>query len=173
MMNKWERIQTALGGESMEQVPLALWRHFHRQDRDPATLAQVSAGFAQSYDLDLVKLTPSGLYGVEDWGAEIVYPNTETNPPYLAHPAIASPAGWRSLRQVGTTATDRELEAIRLTRLELGPDWPMVMTIFSPLTLAYKLAGGSSPITYARIQMLCTLGCERSRQSPPRSPTLH
>ena len=141
MMEKWERIQAALGGESMDRVPLALWRHFHRKDRDPATLAQVSAGFARSYDLDLVKLTPSGLYGVEDWGAEIVYPNTETDPPYLAHPAVATPEGWRSLRQYGTAATDRELEAIRLTRLELGPDWPMVMTIFSPLTLAYKLAG--------------------------------
>jgi uroporphyrinogen decarboxylase len=141
MMDKWERIQSALGGESTDRVPLALWRHFHRHDRDPATLAQVSAGFAQSYDLDLVKLTPSGLYGVEDWGAEIVYPNTETDPPYLAHPAVATPEGWRRLRQYGTAATDRELEAIRLTRLELGPDWPMVMTIFSPLTLAYKLAG--------------------------------
>ncbi len=140
-MDKQERIRAALWGEPVDRVPLALWRHFHRQDRDPADLARVTADYAQRYDLDLVKLTPSGLYAVEDWGAEIIYPNTETDPPYLAYPAIADPRDWRTLRQRGTDALTRELEAIRLTRRELGPDWPMVMTIFSPLTLAYKLAG--------------------------------
>jgi uroporphyrinogen decarboxylase len=140
-MDKWERIQAALRGEPVAKVPLALWRHFHREDRDPATLARVSADFARRYDIDLVKLTPSGLYAVEDWGAEIIYPDNDTDAPYLAHPAIAKPEGWRTLRQHGTAATDRELEAIRLTRHDLGTDWPMVMTIFSPLTLAYKLAG--------------------------------
>lgn len=140
-MDKWQRIQNALRGEPADRVPLALWRHFHREDRDPATLAQATADFARRYGLDLVKLTPSGLYAVEDWGTDIVYPDTETDPPYLARPAVTEPEGWRVLRQYGTTATDRELEAIRLTRDQLGPDWPMVMTIFSPLTLAYKLAG--------------------------------
>ncbi|UCC63820.1 MAG: uroporphyrinogen decarboxylase [Anaerolineae bacterium] len=149
MMDKWERIQAALHGAPVDQAPLALWRHFHGQDRNPATLAQLTVDFARRYDLDLVKLTPSGLYAVEDWGAEIVFPagrdvnspGTETEPPYLARPAIADPEGWRMLRQRGTAALDRELEAVRLTRHELGRDWPMVMTIFSPLTLAYKLAG--------------------------------
>jgi uroporphyrinogen decarboxylase len=96
---------------------------------------------AQRYELDLVKLTPSGLYAVEDWGAEIAYPNTEIDPPYLVHPAISDPQGWRTLRQYGTLALDRELQAIRLIRQRLGRDWPIVMTVFSPLTLAYKLAG--------------------------------
>lgn len=140
-MDKHARIQSALWGDRVEPVPLALWRHFHRRDRDPATFAQVTAGFARHYDLDLVKLTPSGLYAVEDWGAEIVYPNTETDAPYLAHPAIAEAQDWRAVRQRSTAALDRELEAIRLTREQLGREWPIVMTIFSPLTLAYKLAG--------------------------------
>jgi uroporphyrinogen decarboxylase len=140
-MDKWERISSALRGEPVDQVPLALWRHFHREDRDPVTLAQISAEFARRYDLDLVKLTPSGLYAVEDWGADIVYPDTETDAPVLARPAVTKPEEWRELRQISTMALERELTAIRLTRLHLGQDWPMVMTIFSPLTLAYKLAG--------------------------------
>jgi len=140
-MEKWERIRAALWGETLERVPLALWRHFHREDRDAATLANVSAEFARRYDIDLVKLTPSGLYAVEDWGAEIVYPDSETEPPYLARPAVVEPGEWQELHQRGTTAVDRELEMIRLTRDQLGRDWPMVMTVFSPLTLAYKLVG--------------------------------
>jgi uroporphyrinogen decarboxylase len=140
-MKKYERVQAALRSEPVDRVPLALWRHFHREDRDPAALAHATADFARRYDLDLVKLTPSGLYAVEDWGAEIVYPDTETDPPYLACPAVVEAQSWRVLRQRGQVALDRELEAIRLTRRQLGWDWPLVMTVFSPLTLAYKLAG--------------------------------
>lgn len=140
-MDRHERIRAAVLGEPVDQVPLALWRHFHREDRDPGTLAQATSRFARRYDLDLVKLTPSGLYAVEDWGAEIVYPGTRADPPYLARPAVTGPQDWLTLRQRGTAALDRELAMIRLTRGELGPEWPMVMTIFSPLTLAYKLAG--------------------------------
>lgn len=140
-MDKSERIQTALRGEAVDRTPLALWRHFHQEDRDSSTLAQATADFAKSYDLDLVKLTPSGLYGVEDWGADIVYPNTISDPPFLASPAVTDAGEWRTLRQHGTVALERELQTIRLTRQQLGTDWPMVMTIFSPLTLAYKLAG--------------------------------
>jgi uroporphyrinogen decarboxylase len=145
-MDKWERVQAALQSEETDRIPLALWRHFHREDHAPANLAQMTAQFARRYDLDLVKLTPSGLYAVEDWVAdgqrtEIIYPDTETDPPYLSRPTVSEPDGWRALRQSGTSATDRELETIRLTREHLGVDWPMVMTIFSPLTLAYKLGG--------------------------------
>jgi uroporphyrinogen decarboxylase len=150
-MDKWERIQAALRADKVDQVPLALWRHSHRRDRDPETLARATAGFAQEYDLDLVKLTPSGLYAVEDWAVrgqgregqrtEIMYPGTEIDPPYLARPTVTRPEDYRTLYQHGTAATARELEAIRLTRHLLGTEWPMVMTIFSPLTLAYKLAG--------------------------------
>jgi uroporphyrinogen decarboxylase len=140
-MEKHERIQAAMWGEPVDRLPLALWRHFHREDRDPETLARVTVDFARRYDLDLVKLTPSGLYAVEDWGADIVYPNTDVDPPYLSRPTVAEAQGWLELQQHGTSALDRELQAIRLTRQRLGRDWPMVMTIFSPLTLAYKLAG--------------------------------
>lgn len=142
-MNKQERVRAVLRGEAVDRAPLALWRHFHLQDRDPAALSQATANFARRYDLDLVKLTPSGLYAVEDWGAEIVYPGTPTDPPYLARPLIQSPDDWGHLKildcQAG--AMGRELAAIRMTRAQLGPDVPLLMTVFSPLTLAYKLAG--------------------------------
>ena len=140
-MNKNERIQAALHNEAVDQIPLALWRHFHQEDRDPATLSQATVAFAKRYELDLVKLTPSGLYAVEDWGANIVYPDTVSDPPYLASPAVTRPNDWRTSRQHSAVALERELQTIRLTRQQLGTDWPMVMTVFSPLTLAYKLAG--------------------------------
>ena len=107
-MDKFERVRAALWGNPVDPPTLSLWRHFHQRDRDPSTLAEATAAFARRYDLDLVKLTPSGLYAVEDWGAEIVYPvdqdpaspDTATQAPYLAQPAIAEARDWRTLRRI-------------------------------------------------------------------------
>ena len=143
-MDKHERVRAALGGQTVDRVPLSLWRHFHRRDRTPHDLAAASLALARTYDLDLVKLTPSGLYAVEDWAAgQITYPGTEHEPPYLRAPAVGEPAGWRRLAELAPEegALGRELETIRLVARGLGGETPFMMTIFSPLTLAYKLAG--------------------------------
>jgi uroporphyrinogen decarboxylase len=143
-LDKHQRIRAALRGDALDRVPLSLWRHFHRRDRHPHDLAAASLDLARRYDLDLVKLTPSGLYAVEDWAQRyITYPGTEHEPPYLHAPAVDGPAGWRRLaeRPPDKGALGRELETIRLVAQGLAGETPFMMTIFSPLTLAYKLAG--------------------------------
>lgn len=142
-MDKRARIQAALRGKQTDRVPLSLWRHFHREDRTADGLASATLAFARRYDLDLIKLTPSGLYAVEDWAqGHITYPGTEHDPPYLHSPAVQQPAGWERLPLLAPEAgaLGRELEAIR--QVARGSEGvPLVMTIFSPLTVAYKLAG--------------------------------
>lgn len=147
-MQKRQRLQAALRREAVDRVPLSLWRHFHRQDRTAEGLAEATLTFARDYDLDLVKLTPSGLYAVEDWAwTHIVFPGTDHDPPYLRTPAVSSSTDWRQLPLLEPTAgaLGRELEAIRLVSAGLEgvrEGTPMVMmTVFSPLTLAFKLAG--------------------------------
>ena len=143
-MDRHQRIKAALRREPVDRVPLSLWRHFHREDRVPQKLAEATLSLAREYDLDLVKLTPCGLYAVEDWaGARIVFPGTDHDAPYLPRPAVASPDGWRRLPVLdpATGALGRELEAVRLVAAGLGGETPFLMTVFSPLTLAYKLAG--------------------------------
>jgi uroporphyrinogen decarboxylase len=134
----------------VDRVPLSLWRHYHRQDRTPEGLAEATLALARRYDLDLVKLTPCGLYAVEEWAGEhIVYPGSEHEAPYLGSPAVRDAADWRRLPVIDPTAValGRELAAIRLVAAGLGGGapgcgTPFLMTLFSPLTLAYKLAGG-------------------------------
>jgi uroporphyrinogen decarboxylase len=143
-MDKGSRIQAALQGQAVDRVPLALWRHYHQEDRTPQALAQATLAMALAYDLDLVKLTPSGLYAVEDWaGSQIVYPGTAHDPPCLCGPAVAEAGEWRHLPLLDprTGALGRELEALRLVVVGLAGQAPCLMTVFSPLTLAYKLAG--------------------------------
>jgi uroporphyrinogen decarboxylase len=143
-MDKRARVEAALRRDAVDRVPLSLWRHYHRQDRTAQALADATLDLARDYDLDLVKLTPSGLYAVEDWaGDEIVYPGTEHDPPVLRHPVVAGSGDWRrlSVLQPSSGALGRELRAIRLVAGGLQDGTPLLMTVFSPLTLAYKLAG--------------------------------
>jgi uroporphyrinogen decarboxylase len=145
-VDKRERVRAALRGQPVDRVPLSLWRHFHDQDRTSQGLAQATLALARAYDLDLVKLTPGGLYSVEDWAGDCIeYPGTEHDAPCLRRPAVVDPAGWRRLSPGEPTAgaLGRELEAIRLVARDLADRTPFLMTIFSPLTLAYKLAGES------------------------------
>jgi uroporphyrinogen decarboxylase len=144
-MNKRQRIRAALNYEPVDRIPLSLWRHYHCEDRTPEGLAETTLTLARTYDLDLVKLTPCGLYAVEDWAGErIVYPNTDHDAPYLHASAVRGPAGWRRLTALEPTqgTLGRELTAIRFVTEGLAEGGtPFMMTVFSPLTLAFKLAG--------------------------------
>ncbi len=143
-MDHQSRVQAALRQEAVDRVPFSLWRHFHREDRTAQGLAAATLDLARAYDVDLVKLTPSGLYAVEDWAeAQIVYPGTDHAPPFLRAPAVARPAEWQDLPplEAHAGALARELEAIGLVVAGLAGPRPVLMTIYSPLTLAYKLAG--------------------------------
>jgi uroporphyrinogen decarboxylase len=94
--------------------------------------------------LDLIKVTPSGLYGIEDWGASIRYFNDDDTPPRLKRTVVEAPEDWRQLAALSERqgALGRELQALAAIRADLSQDdAPALMTLFSPLTLAYKLAG--------------------------------
>jgi uroporphyrinogen decarboxylase len=144
-VKKRERITAALHGKAVDRIPLSLWRHHHREDRRPQELAAVTIALARAFDVDLIKLTPSGLYAVEDWAsASIHYPDTEHGPPFLTSPAVTDTSDWRRLPRLEPAegALGRELEAVRLVKSLVSYDEiPFVMTVFSPLTLAFKLAG--------------------------------
>lgn len=142
-LSKWERIEAALRGEPVDRVPLSLWKHYHLQDRAPRRHAEVTIALHRQFDTDLIKLTPSGLYPVQDWGATIRFGRDDYTAPIVVEPVVRSPAEWAELPRldVRTGALGRELELIAHVAEGLDGTAPFMMTIFSPLTIAYKLAG--------------------------------
>jgi len=143
-MNKRERVYAALEGEPTDLVPLSLWRHFHKQDQNPTGLAAATLAFYEKYGFDLIKLTPSGLYAIEDWGAKVTLSKDDDIPPSLKRPVITKPEEWQQLTtlNINEGAYGRELEAIEMIDSRLSKnDAPFLMTVFSPLTLAYKMGG--------------------------------
>lgn len=142
-MTKAERVEAAWSGKRVDRVPISLWRHFPASDDRAETLADVLVEFHRRFDLDFVKLMPSGVYGVEDWGGRFEYrPNPNGVKTCVEH-GVREAADWFTLRPLDVTAgaLRREVRCTSLVRELLGSRVPVLQTIFSPATTARKLAG--------------------------------
>lgn len=145
-MNKTERIHAALRGEAVDRVPYGFWTHRPDIDLDPVKLAAETAAFAQRLDLDFVKSMPNGFYCVEDWGCELDFSDVARGGVgKVIRPAVSAPADWRRLAPLDLRARALARELTHLTQLIrlLGPDVPVLATVFSPLTTANKLSNGT------------------------------
>lgn len=143
-VDRRERIRSLLAGEAVRPVPHAFWRHFPADDRDPATFAAATAAFYRRYGVDLIKLMPTGMYSVVDYGVEIRPSEDELGTTLYASGPVHGPADWARLP---TASPERgmlaeQVDVVRRVRSEVGPDVPIVQTVFSPLTMAWKIAGG-------------------------------
>jgi uroporphyrinogen decarboxylase len=142
-MNKWERVEAALQQADVDRIPISLWKHYHLQDRAPGQLAEVTLALHRQFDTDLIKLTPSGLYPIQDWGATIQFGSDDDFLPLAVRPVITSAKEWETLPRldVNRGALRRELETIHRVAAGLDGNAPFMMTLFSPLNVAYKLCG--------------------------------
>jgi uroporphyrinogen decarboxylase len=144
-------VYAALDGSRIDRPPVALWRHFPQQDQRAETLADSHVAFQRAYDWDFLKITPmSGYYG-DDWGLRTSYrPNREGVRTYIDRP-IKRDTDWPKLKRLDVTTGvyGRELKALRLMRKAL-PDDLLLVTIFSPLTIARTLSGETALLRYLR-----------------------
>ena len=142
-MNHWERIEAAMKGGEVDHVPISLWRHWPVDDETAAGLAAVSIKWQRAYDFDLVKFMPTGTYSIEDWGAETVYRPNYNGTRTITKFGLTQPEAWPKLTQLEVTKgyLGIQIDALRLTAVELTNSVPILQTIFSPLTTARKLAG--------------------------------
>jgi uroporphyrinogen decarboxylase len=145
-----ERIQACLRGEVIDRPPVALWRHFPVDDQAPETLAAATLHFQQNYDFDFVKVTPASSFCVRDWGVEDEWRGDAEGTREYTKRVIRDPNDWERLAVLDPTATHlaAQLECLRLIRKELGPETPLLQTIFSPLAQAKNLAGNQTLIDH-------------------------
>ncbi len=152
MTSHRERIQACLKGEKTERIPIALWRHFPVDDQDPETLAASTLHFQQTYDFDIVKVTPASSYAVKDWGVEDQWMGDSEDSRRYTKRIIQSPADWEKLPVLDPTAPHLagQLTCLRLIRQNLSQQTPLLQTIFSPLAQAKNLAGNEMLIAHIR-----------------------
>jgi uroporphyrinogen decarboxylase len=145
-------MQSCLRGEKVDRTPVSLWRHFPVDDQTPENLAQATLQFQSLYDFDLVKVSPSSSFCLKDWGVEDAWMGDTEGTRRYTKRVIAKPQDWERLPVLEPTADhlDAQLTCLRLIRAGLGPEVPMIQTIFSPLAQAKNLAGAERLLVHLR-----------------------
>ena len=142
-MNHRERIHAALHNQPVDRVPVALWRHFPNDDLRAEGLAARVVEFQKKYDFDFVKVTPASGYPAEMYGATFIDgKNREGTRSYTKRP-VNRLDDWDLIEPLDATnpVFVRETTALKQIRQQLGPDVPVLQTIFGPLNSAHNLAG--------------------------------
>lgn len=148
-----ERVEACINGETLGRAPVALWRHFPVDDQDSRSLAEASLQFQRTYDFDLVKVTPASSFCAKDWGVEDRWTGHTEGTRQYTKQVIKDPRDWERLPLLDASAPHlaRQLDCLRLIRAGLGPDTPLLQTVFSPLAQAKNLAGGETLIAHLRL----------------------
>ncbi|HNE03708.1 MAG TPA: uroporphyrinogen decarboxylase family protein [Anaerolineales bacterium] len=138
-----ERIQACFEGEQTDRTPIALWRHFPEEDQNPETLAAATIKFQQTYDFDIVKVTPSSSFMVKDWGVDDEWQNNPEGSREYTKRAIQKPQDWETLKLLDPTAPHlaAQLQCLKLVREGIGAETPVIQTVFNPMSQAKNLAG--------------------------------
>lgn len=143
-MNHAERIQAVMEGRVPDRIPISFWRHFPLYDRSAPDLARRMLEWQEIYDLDFIKVMLERYGPLPDWGAKVHYYDPD---PFrlgeMEEPLVKTLEDWERFSVLdarkGTLA--RDIEVVRLIAEDVPTDVPIVQTVFSPFTLAYKAAG--------------------------------
>jgi uroporphyrinogen decarboxylase len=145
-------LKAALNGQKTYRPPIALWRHFPVDDQSAERLAAATLQYQRTYDFDLVKVTPASSFCLKDWGAVDEWEGNPEGTRRYTQRVIQKAEDWEKLPLLTSDAPHlaQQLACLRLIRAELGPDTPLIQTIFSPLAQAKNLVGGERLLVHLR-----------------------
>jgi uroporphyrinogen decarboxylase len=142
-VNSRARVEAALRGGEVDRVPAGAWGHTYREEWSAPALARVTAERRARYGWDFVKFQPRASCFAEAFGAEYRGSNHSLRAPReVSHP-IHGHRDWPSLPTADGSAPSlaEQVDALRLTVEALGPDVPVLQTVFSPISVAGYLVG--------------------------------
>ncbi|MBO9569355.1 MAG: hypothetical protein J7503_11080 [Cellulomonas iranensis] len=152
-MTPAERVRATLAGERPDRPAVTVWRHWPGADQDAAAHVDAEVRHRDALDLDVLKLTPSAAYLAEGWGARTVDRGDPLGVRDYLHRPVSEPAHWHALPELvpaDVVSLQREITTVRLARARVGPDVPVLPTVFSPLSVARYLAGEDVLLTHLR-----------------------
>jgi uroporphyrinogen decarboxylase len=144
-MTNRERVLAALRGEPVDRVPLAFWLHDFAAENDVGTFVAESLRLARTFGWDYLKPQSRAQCFAEAWGLKYA-PSGSRAVPYTRTHAPCTGAGDLKRLQPADPAAGalgEQLEALRRIRAGVGPDTPIIWTVFSPMMVVpFLLAGG-------------------------------
>ena len=143
-MTKRQRVMAALRGQSVDRIPLAFWLHNFNTENSARGLADETLRLARTFDWDFLKPQSRAQCFAEMWG--LTYrPSRETATPYtVTHTPVVDAEDLARLPVADPRlgALGEQLEALRLIRAAVGPDVPIIWTVFAPPMILPMLTRG-------------------------------
>jgi uroporphyrinogen decarboxylase len=132
-MTPGERVQAAVKGEPVDRVPFCFWHHFKPEGSGERLAAFTMEFFVEKFHLDIAKIMP-----------DLPYPAPE-------QPLVeAEQMRFLPRLDLDTPMFAEQLVCIRALRSRLGSDYPILLTLFSPLTYALRFMGKQKAVAEAR-----------------------
>lgn len=127
-MNKKERFLAAIAGDDIDRLPISVWLHFASEHLPGEDVADLHLRFYEEYDFDYVKVMNDYRYPLPDTNAlQTADDLLRFQPLSLDDPIFAE-----------------QLKCLRRLHLKLGPNVPLIETIFSPIQVVLRGAGNSA-----------------------------
>ena len=126
-----------------DRPPVGAWGHTYREEWSPQDLAAITVERARRFGWDFVKFQPRASSFAEAFGSVYHPSGHRLRGPILIKPAVPDLESWGSVRVVNRKVLDDQVESIRIVARELGPDVPVIQTVFSPITVGGYLVGKS------------------------------
>lgn len=132
-MTPGERVHAALKGEHVDRVPFCFWHHFKPEGSGERMADLTMEFFVQKFNLDIVKIMP-----------DLPYPQPDD-------PLVeAEQMRFLPRLDLDTAMFREQLTCIRLLRQRLGNEYPLILTLFSPMTYAIRYMGKEKALAECR-----------------------
>jgi uroporphyrinogen decarboxylase len=148
-MTKRERVMAALHGEAVDRVPVAFWLHNFVTENSAEGLAGETLRLAKTFDWDYLKPQSRAQCFAEAWGLEYRASSDRAVPFTVTRAPVGDAAALAMLEPADPLAgaLGEQLEALRLIRAAVGPDTPVIWTVFSPLmVMPFLMTGGREQV---------------------------
>ncbi|MFQ5500129.1 MAG: uroporphyrinogen decarboxylase family protein, partial [Candidatus Zixiibacteriota bacterium] len=137
-----ERIEMIIAGERPDRFAASFWRHFFQMEHHAEGLAEAMLGFQEQFRWDFMKINPRADYHVQDWGVKLDYSHDEFTKHGKSSFPIKSSDDWLNIKPLAPTegVFAEHLKAVAMIRKKSDPALPLLMTLFTPLAVAGRLA---------------------------------
>ena len=146
-MTHRDRVEAALALDVADRPPVGMWGHDYLREWSPTDLADAHIRAQRRFGWDFVKFQPRATCFGEAFGSEFRPSGDPHEFPVFVRAAVEDPEGLGRLDPVPASvpALADQTEALKLVVSALGPDVPVIQTVFSPLSVADFLIPGEEP----------------------------
>jgi uroporphyrinogen decarboxylase len=137
------RVEAAIAMQVADRPPVGAWGHTYREEWSPEALAAVTVDRARRFGWDFVKFQPRASSFAEAFGSVYHPSGHRLRGPVLIKAAVPDLDSWASVGLVNRLVLDDQVESIGLVVRQLGPETPVIQTVFSPITVGGYLVGKS------------------------------